>query len=103
MLLNLYPSSIFKDFSGRNDAVGNVIVMIAAVGVWGTATAWPDLIVAGIMRSRLRLAGLAGALEAQGVEVEPVRVDEYTDRRFTFFADPDGLPLELYEDQVRAI
>jgi Co/Zn/Cd efflux system component len=33
----------------RNDAVGNVIVMIAAVGVWGTATAWPDLIVAGIM------------------------------------------------------
>ncbi|KPF46723.1 cation transporter [Rhizobium sp. AAP43] len=33
----------------RNDAVGNVIVMIAAVGVWGTATAWPDLIVAAIM------------------------------------------------------
>lgn len=33
----------------RNDAVGNVIVMIAALGVWGTATAWPDLIVAGIM------------------------------------------------------
>lgn len=36
-------------------------------------------------------------LEAQGVEVEPIRVDEYTGRRFTFFADPDGLPLELYE------
>ena len=36
-------------------------------------------------------------LESQGVEVEPVRVDEYTGRRFTFFADPDGLPLELYE------
>lgn len=33
----------------RNDAVGNVIVMVAALGVWGTATAWPDLIVAGIM------------------------------------------------------
>ncbi|NKN35401.1 cation transporter [Agrobacterium sp. a22-2] len=33
----------------RNDAIGNVIVMIAAVAVWGTATAWPDLIVAGIM------------------------------------------------------
>lgn len=33
----------------RNDAIGNVIVMIAALGVWGTATAWPDLIVAGIM------------------------------------------------------
>ena len=37
-------------------------------------------------------------LERQGVAVEPVRIDEYTGKRFTFFADPDGLPLELYED-----
>jgi glyoxylase I family protein len=37
------------------------------------------------------------ALEANGVSVEPVRTDEYTLQRFTFFADPDGLPLELYE------
>jgi len=36
-------------------------------------------------------------LQSKGVVVEPVRVDEYTGRRFTFFADPDGLPLELYE------
>ncbi len=36
-------------------------------------------------------------LERQGVAVEPIRIDEYTGRRFTFFADPDGLPLELYE------
>lgn len=36
-------------------------------------------------------------LERQGIAVEPVRVDEHTGRRFTFFADPDGLPLELYE------
>lgn len=36
-------------------------------------------------------------LESQGVAVEPVRVDDGTGRRFTFFADPDGLPLELYE------
>ncbi|MET1413211.1 cation transporter [Roseibium sp. HPY-6] len=33
----------------RNDAIGNVAVMIAALGVWGSATAWPDLIVAGLM------------------------------------------------------
>jgi cation diffusion facilitator family transporter len=33
----------------RNDAIGNVAVMIAALGVWGTATKWPDLIVAAIM------------------------------------------------------
>jgi Co/Zn/Cd efflux system component len=33
----------------RNDAIGNVAVMLAAVGVWATATRWPDLIVAAIM------------------------------------------------------
>ena len=33
----------------RNDAVGNVAVMVASVAVWFTATAWPDLIVAVIM------------------------------------------------------
>jgi glyoxylase I family protein len=31
------------------------------------------------------------------VTLEPIRVDEYTNKKFTFFADPDGLPLELYE------
>jgi glyoxylase I family protein len=36
-------------------------------------------------------------LLSQGVDVEPIRVDEYTNRKFTFFSDPDGLPLELYE------
>ena len=36
-------------------------------------------------------------LLAQGIEVEPIRVDEYTNKKFTFFNDPDGLPLELYE------
>lgn len=33
----------------RNDAIGNVAVMIAALAVWGTESAWPDLLVAGIM------------------------------------------------------
>ena len=36
-------------------------------------------------------------LEAKGVSPEEIRTDEFTGRRFTFFADPDGLPLELYE------
>ena len=35
----------------RNDAIGNVAVMIAALGVWATASGWPDLIVAAIMAS----------------------------------------------------
>lgn len=39
----------------------------------------------------------ADELAAKGIAVEPLRIDEYTGRRFTFFADPDGLPLELYE------
>lgn len=33
----------------RNDAIGNVAVMVAALGVWGTASGWPDLLVAGVM------------------------------------------------------
>lgn len=35
----------------RNDAIGNLAVVLAASGVWATSTAWPDLIVAGIMAS----------------------------------------------------
>lgn len=35
----------------RNDAIGNVAVLIAASGVWATATGWPDLVVAGLMAS----------------------------------------------------
>lgn len=37
-------------------------------------------------------------LKMQGVITEPIRIDEFTGKRFTFFADPDGLPLELYEE-----
>lgn len=36
-------------------------------------------------------------LALNGVPSEPIRIDEYTGKRFTFFADPDGLPLEFYE------
>lgn len=40
---------------------------------------------------------VVAVLTERGVTCELIRVDEYTGRRFTFFADPDGLPLELYE------
>jgi glyoxylase I family protein len=43
------------------------------------------------------LAPVVARLVAAGVAVEPIRIDPYTDQRFTFFSDPDGLPLELYE------
>ena len=36
-------------------------------------------------------------LNARGVITEPIRTDEFTGKRFTFFSDPDDLPLELYE------
>ncbi|MFQ4142897.1 VOC family protein [Chlorogloeopsis sp. ULAP02] len=36
-------------------------------------------------------------LQAQGIEVEDIRRDEITGKRFTFFQDPDALPLEIYE------
>ena len=38
-------------------------------------------------------------LEAKGVVSEPIRIDEFTQKKFTFFSDPDGLPIELYECQ----
>ena len=43
----------------RNDAVGNIAVMAAALGVFGTGTAWPDLIVAAI----LALLGISGGIQ----------------------------------------
>lgn len=55
----------------------------------------------GLRHLALRVAALApwvDHLQAHGVAVEPVRVDALTGRCFTFFADPDGLPLELYEE-----
>ncbi|MGE0281129.1 MAG: cation transporter [Rhizobiaceae bacterium] len=52
----------------RNDAIGNVIVMIAALGVWGTATAWPDLIVA---------AAMAGIFLTSSVQILRQAWEEY--------------------------
>ncbi|WP_414500274.1 VOC family protein [Zymobacter sp. IVIA_12111.31 C1] len=40
------------------------------------------------------------ALTAQGITCEPIRIDPLTQQRFTFFSDPDGTPLELYEMPV---
>jgi Co/Zn/Cd efflux system component len=43
----------------RNDAIGNVAVLFAAAGVWGTATFWPDLLVAMIMASVFVAGGVS--------------------------------------------
>jgi Co/Zn/Cd efflux system component len=52
----------------RNDAIGNVAVMLAALGVWGTATAWPDLTVAAIM---------AGTFLTSSVQILRQALSEY--------------------------
>jgi glyoxylase I family protein len=36
-------------------------------------------------------------LEVYNIKTEPIRIDEFTQKRFTFFEDPDKLPIELYE------
>lgn len=45
------------------------------------------------------VAATVAELQQRGIECEAIRTDEYTGRCFTFFADPDGLPIELYEAQ----
>ncbi|MET3113244.1 glyoxylase I family protein [Pedobacter sp. CG_S7] len=40
---------------------------------------------------------VANQLQVKGVFTEAIRIDEYTGKKFTFFADPDGLPLEIYQ------
>ncbi len=40
---------------------------------------------------------IVAELNANGINTEPIRIDEYTGKKFTFFSDPDGLPLELHE------
>lgn len=54
----------------------------------------------GLRHLAFRVASIEAAIEhltAHDIAVEPVRIDEYTGKKFSFFSDPDGLPLELYE------
>jgi len=57
----------------------------------------------GLRHLALRVADLdsnVADLTAFGVPVEEIRIDPLTGKRFTFFADPDGLPIELYEETI---
>ena len=62
----------------RNDAISNIAVMVAALGVFGTGTAWPDLVVAAIMGTLAITAGISvvrharsDIAEAKACTVEP--------------------------------
>jgi glyoxylase I family protein len=55
---------------------------------------------AGLRHLAFEVKSIAASVEElvlSGIEVEPIRTDECTGKKFTFFADPDGLPIELYE------
>ena len=43
------------------------------------------------------IATTVETLKTKGVTTEPIRIDEFTGKKFTFFTDPDDLPIELYE------
>lgn len=44
------------------------------------------------------IASAIAQLDGKGIAAEPVRIDESTQKKFTFFYDPDLLPIELYEN-----
>jgi len=49
----------------RNDAIGNVAVLLAALGVFGTGTRWPDLLVAAAMAALALTAGASVLRQAR--------------------------------------
>jgi len=49
----------------RNDAIGNLAVMLAALGVFGTGTAWPDLLVAAVMAGLAIMGGVSVLRQAR--------------------------------------
>ena len=54
----------------------------------------------GLRHLALTLADIQKEVETLtnlGIKVEPIRVDEHTGKKFTFFSDPDELPIELYQ------
>ncbi|MEO1018356.1 MAG: cation transporter [Pseudomonadota bacterium] len=66
----------------RNDAIGNVAVMVAALGVWGTATGWPDLLVAAIMAVLFLSSSFQIITQALG-ERRAVNATPAADRRYS--------------------
>lgn len=60
----------------RNDAIGNLAVILAASGVWATGTAWPDLIVAGVMASLFLWSSAQIVRQAAGELREPHALSE---------------------------
>ena len=61
---------------------------------------WPGQEARGLRHLAFRVDNIervVAELEAKGIPCEPIRRDEFTHEKMTFFKDPDGLPLELHE------
>ncbi|MGM9607437.1 MAG: VOC family protein [Oscillospiraceae bacterium] len=61
---------------------------------------WPGQEARGLRHLAFRVENIEAVvaeLEAKGIPCEPIRLDEFTHTKMTFFHDPDGLPLELHE------
>ena len=87
----------------RNDHILNLRVGEVELEVFGmpnppARVSGPEA--CGLRHLAFRVADMDEAvawLNGLGIETEPVRWDPYTNKRMTFFRDPDGLPLELHE------
>lgn len=61
---------------------------------------WPGQEARGLRHLAFRVKNIESVvaeLESMGIPCEPIRLDEFTHEKMTFFKDPDGLPLELHE------
>lgn len=61
---------------------------------------YPGLEACGLRHLAFRvecIEDVVAELKKQGIETEPIRIDDFTGEKMTFFHDPDGLPLELHE------
>jgi glyoxylase I family protein len=63
-------------------------------------TRWDELMTAGLRHLAFAtddIDSAASELDRAGIAHEPLRVDEFTGKRFFFLRDPDDLPVEIYE------
>ena len=87
----------------RNDYKLDLILGDCEIELFGIASApkrpnYPEA--CGLRHLAFRVENIeevVAELNAMGIETEPIRMDEFTNSRATFFKDPDGLPLELHE------
>jgi len=82
-IVTVMPICAPRGFCTRNDVLGNLAVLLAALGVFGTGTGWPDIIVAAIMAT-LAIQGAALVIRQAGAELRFGKLAAGEHRRVTF-------------------